>query len=131
MGKNREIHCWPVLLPYKGHEVRDLQIVDLFLTIRHFTFRHPTRPKPNLFFMNKFVAAIVLLLIAFSAMSQDSIQSNLEKAYKDPNRKKNSAKADVFIQGKRIHDTNINSSSATQQPVRNETLAKKKRKKKE
>jgi len=81
--------------------------------------------------MSKFVAAIVLLLIAFSAMSQNSIQSNIEKAYKDPNRKMNSAKADVFLQGKRINDERINATIAAPLPVRNEKPAKTKRKKKQ
>lgn len=55
--------------------------------------------------MNKFVAAIVLSLIAYAAMSQDSVRSTIQKAYKDSLRAKNEAKADVFIQGKRIADT--------------------------
>ena len=80
--------------------------------------------------MNKFVAAIVMLLIAFSAMSQDSIYSNIEKAYKDPQRKKNSAKADVFIMGKKIHDERGASSAVSPQPVRIETSVKTSRRKK-
>ena len=78
--------------------------------------------------MNKFVAAIVLSLIAFSAMSQDSVRSTIEKAYKDPHREKNAAKADVFILGKRIYDTTRSvSSGASIQPVQNDQSRKAKR----
>ena len=80
--------------------------------------------------MNKFVTAIVLMLIAFSAMSQDTVYANIERAYKDPERKKNSAKADVFIMGKRIHDEGISASASTLQPVKNQKPAINNRRKK-
>jgi len=81
--------------------------------------------------MNKFVAVIILSLIAYSAMSQDNVRLTIEKAYKDPLREKNEAKADVFIQGKRIYDTTRSvSSGAFVQPVQNEQYRKVKRRKK-
>ncbi len=82
--------------------------------------------------MNKFVAIIVLSLIAFSAMSQDSVRSTIEKAYKDPHREKNEAKADVFIPGKQIYDTTRSVSSGTVvQPVNNDPSRKAKDRKKQ
>jgi hypothetical protein len=84
-------------------------------------------------FMIKFVLAIALLLITFSSMAQDSIRSNIEKAYRDPGREKNSAKADLYIQGKKIMDTVSVEASGTAIPrsLKNENRRKVKRNKKQ
>ena len=80
--------------------------------------------KMKCFFMDKFVTAIILILIAFSAMSQDTVYSKIEKAYNDSGRKTNSAKADVFIVGKRIHEESpIKGALSKPESKKNETSA--------
>ncbi len=81
-------------------------------------------------FMIKFTGVIVLTLLMFSAMSQDSVRSTIEKAYKDTLREKNAAKADRLIHGKRIFDTTqVNKAAAEGISSRREPKQAKRRKK--
>ncbi len=67
---------------------------------------------------------LAMSLTSFSLFAQTK-EHAIEKALKDPKREENAAKADVYIQGKKI----ISDSAQLQTGVKSEAITKNKRKK--
>jgi hypothetical protein len=67
---------------------------------------------------------LAMNLFSFS-LSAQSKEQKIEKAMKDPKREKNAAKADVYIQNKKV----ISDSTQIQNGIKSEAITKKKKKK--
>jgi len=67
---------------------------------------------------------LAMNLFSFS-LSAQSKEQKIEKAMKDPKREENAAKADVYIQNKKV----ISDSTQIQNGIKSEAVTKKKKKK--
>lgn len=96
-----------------------LNPVNLFIHLASY-FRFKTllmKTKTLIFFL-------AMNLISFSLFAQTK-ESKIDKAIKDPKREENAAKADVYIQNKKI----ISDSTQLQNGMKPEAVTKKKKKK--